>query len=131
MSLPTTKDAFLKEKIGEVSELFEEFYELERQRDIHSGIDYETPLNFNVTDEIMEWCGIDNENDCKFFIQTKLKEKEISVGEFTKAILKISVIVKELEGICELTGEVAFQHKLSQIDAMILKYITVCQSLYV
>ena len=131
LSLPKTNDRFLKEKIIEMSELFEEFSNIEKSNDMNTGIDYNKPLNYDVIDEVIEWCGIDNEKDCKFFIQNKLIEKEISVGDFTKAILKISVISKELICVCEMVGQIEFMHKLSQIDGMILKYITMCQSLYV
>ena len=131
LSIPSTNDEFLKEKIKEMAEFFEEMDETEKKYGLKTGISYEKPLNFDVIDEIMEWCGIDNETDCKLFIQTKLKEKEISIGEFTKGILKISVIVKELTAICEILGNIELLHKLSQIDGMILKYITICQSLYV
>ena len=58
-------------------------------------------------------------------------EKEISVGDFTKAILKISVITNELVAVSEKIGDVDLLHKLKQIDQSILKYITVNQSLYV
>jgi superfamily II RNA helicase len=131
VSRPMCSDDFLKEKIEQVSKMFEDFYQLELKYHLKTGLHSERPLNFDVIDHMMEWCGFETEQECKFFIQTKLAEKEISVGEFTKAILKISVIVKELESVCELMGRMDLLHKLSQIDAKILKYITVCQSLYV
>ena len=56
---------------------------------------------------------------------------EISIGDFTKAILKISTIGKEISSVCEDNGLVDLMHKLSQIDATILKYITTTQSLYI
>ena len=131
INTPTTKDILLKEKIQEIVDYFEVFHSIEKSKDMRTGINYEKPLNFDITDEIIEWCEIKNELECKIFIQTKLKEKEISIGEFTKGILKISVIVKELSIICELLGKVSLLHKLSQVDGMILKYITICQSLYI
>jgi hypothetical protein len=57
-------------------------------------------------------------------------EKEISIGDFIKGILKISTIVKEIMRTCEKTNMVDLLHKVSQIDAMILKYIANTQSLY-
>jgi hypothetical protein len=69
--------------------------------------------------------------ECKEFIQRLGLEKEISVGDFTKAILKISTIAKELGAVCESVGEIELLNKLSQIDGMILKYITTAQSLYI
>ena len=129
--MPTTNDPFLKERIQEMVVEFIAMDDIEKKYGLRTGIEYEKPLNFDVTDEIIEWCGIENEIDCKKFIQTKLKEKGISIGEFTKGILKISVIVKELSVVFELFGYIGSLHKLSQIDKMILKYITICQSLYI
>jgi hypothetical protein len=60
-----------------------------------------------------------------------LSEKSISIGDFTKAILKISTITKELINVCEQNDLIEFMYKLSQIDGMILKYIATTQSLYV
>ena len=130
-SAPFTKDVFLKLKIQDMVHLYGEFDKIETEMDLRTGIDYATPLNFDVTDEIIEWCSFDNETDCKHFIQTKLAVKEISIGEFTKAILKVSIVTKEVMNICELIGQIGLMNKLSQIDGMILKYITICQSLYV
>jgi len=79
----------------------------------------------------MEWCNCEDESSCKKFIQTSLFQKEISIGDFTKAILKISVIVKEIMNICEIIGQIELLHKLAKIDIIILKYITVNQSLYI
>ena len=130
-SRPITTDTFLKEKIEQVAGIFEDFLQEELKYHLKTGIDYNKSLNFDVIDDMIEWCGFKTEQECKFFIQNKLKEKEISVGEFTKAVLKISVMVKELESVCESIGKLNLMHKLSQIDGHILKYVSVCQSLYV
>ena len=80
---------------------------------------------------MIEWCNCENEQECKYFIQNRITEKEISIGDFSKAVLKISTIIKEFSNIAEQNGNVEFLHKLSKIDTIILKYITTNQSLYV
>jgi antiviral helicase SKI2 len=130
-SIPSEKDVFLKEKMQEMKDMFIDFDTIEKDSGTETGIQYDSCMVFDITDESMEWCYCENEEDCKKFIQKTLFAKEISIGDFTKAILKISVIVKELMAVCELIGKVDLLHKLSQIDGMILKYITVNQSLYV
>ena len=45
--------------------------------------------------------------------------------------MKISAIVNELIKMCESTNNVELLYKLSGIDNMILKFITINQSLYV
>jgi len=128
---PGGKDLFLKSKIEEMLTMFSQLDALEGERDMRTGINYDSPMVFDIIDEAMEWCNCKNEEDCKKFINTQLFKKEISIGDFTKAVLKISIISKELMAVCELIGQVDLLYKLTQIDSMILIYITVNQSLYV
>ena len=67
----------------------------------------------------------------KDFIQGKISDKGISIGDFNKAMLKIVTISKEWIKVFEEIGEVSTVHKLSQIEGLILKYVTTSQSLYV
>jgi superfamily II RNA helicase len=128
---PSDKDRFLKERLEEIQSMFADYDTMEKYHDFRTGINYENAMVYDISDETMAWCLCENEEQCKLFIQTQLFDKEISVGDFTKSILKISIMAKEMMCVCELIGHVELLHKLSQIDVMILKYITVNQSLYV
>ena len=79
----------------------------------------------------MIWCDCTTEYDCKSFIQNEVAEKSISIGDFTKAMLKIVTITKEFMNIAETIGNVELKHKLNQIEGLVLKYVTTSQSLYV
>jgi len=79
----------------------------------------------------MQWCECNDETQCKSFIQNNVYNKSISVGDFTKAMLKIVTISKEFINVCEQLNLIELQHKLSKIEDMVLKYITTSQSLYV
>jgi hypothetical protein len=79
----------------------------------------------------MIWCDCATEYDCKSFIQNEVAECSISIGDFTKAMLKIVTIAKEFINICEATGNIELMHKLNQIESLVLKYVTTSQSLYV
>ena len=59
------------------------------------------------------------------------KEKGVFVGEFTKAIMKINSIRKELEKYTEATGQVAALAKLRQIGELTQKFVCASQSLYI
>jgi hypothetical protein len=59
------------------------------------------------------------------------EEKDIFLGEFVKALLKINNISAELEKVAELTGNISFLSKLREIPNMTLKYVVTNQSLYV
>jgi hypothetical protein len=69
--------------------------------------------------------------ECKIFIQNNVADKGISVGDFTKALLKISTIARELSVVAESSNKLECLHKLTQVDSKILKYVTTAQSLYV
>ena len=126
-SVPITTDAVLKRHTNDVVGVFRLYEDLENARKTDPAYDYTNPVIFDMTDLMMEWCEFTDDVQCKLFIQDKLL---CSVGDFTKAILKISAIVKEFIVVCEQMGMVDFQHKLSQIDGMILKYVATSQSLY-
>lgn len=129
-NIPLTEDVLIKTCIQTMQEMYHEYQDIEMQFDIQTGLK-EDPLQFDIIDLVMQWCDCTNEYDCKLFIQVKLKDKEISTGDFTKAMLKISAICKELKVLAELNGEVEWLKKLSEVDGMILKYIAANQSLYV
>ena len=126
-SVPITTDTVLKRHTNEVVNAFRLYEDLENARKTDPAYDYTNPVIFDMTDLMMEWCEFTDDVQCKAFIQGKLL---CSVGDFTKAILKISAIAKEFTAVCEQMGMVDFQHKLSQIDGMILKYVATSQSLY-
>jgi hypothetical protein len=75
------------------------------------------------------WCACSSEEECKFFLQQTLGD--ISLGDFTKAVLKIVVIVKELKAVAELTENLVFLTALNEVEPLVLKYVATNQSLYV
>jgi hypothetical protein len=94
------------------------------------GIQYEND-NFttDLVDIVMEWCEFTDEPSCKYFIQQKVAEKNISVGDFTKVILKIVAIVHEIEKAS--TDNTELLYTCSQVEPLLLKYIATIKSLYV
>jgi superfamily II RNA helicase len=89
---------------------------------------------YELVDLFMEWCDCNDEKECKYFIQNSLEQKNISIGDFTKSILKISAIVGEVENLYNNIvddNSIVMLHTCSLIKPMILKYITTSQSLYI
>jgi len=97
----------------------------------YTGIHYESMITYYLCDEIVEWSNCKTEEQCKYFIQTALVSREISLGDFIKAVLKMVVIAKEFETICEQLGDIDFLHRLREIGPLICKYVATSQSLYV
>jgi len=112
-------------------EFIVELEDSERDLNMDTGIRYESVLNYDFTDDIQGWINTSSEEECKYYIQTVVYGKEISIGDFTKAILKVSNITREFSNIAEQLGEIELLYKFSQIDGLILKYVTTAQSLYV
>jgi len=129
--VPKTEDNYLKSRILELQDEYSLYFDMECQREMRTGMAYENVLSFDIIEEAMEWCECASEEECKLFIQSRLAEKEIGIGDFTKAMMKISTISKEFQMAFPMEENVAFQYKLSQIDELILKYIATTQSLYV
>lgn len=124
-------DPFLNACLNKVIKEYLFYENLEDDHGLKTGINYRTALNYDMPELLMEWIKTDSQEDCKWFIQTRLQDKGISIGDFTKAVMKISTIAKEWSNIAEQSAQVELLHKLAQIDGKILKYVTTAQSLYV
>jgi len=125
-------DARVEEE-SEQSDMLAEFdrirWELLQCQESHGVYMQETGLtdfSYGLMNVIKRWCYCDNEAECKMLIQ----EYELSIGDFTKAILKISTLARELMAACEKIGKIELMSKLAAIDGMILKYVATNQSLY-
>lgn len=129
---PKSKDVFLKIRVSEMQSMFHRFEQDEV--DFQADTGYKVSVQFDLMDEFMEWTKCEDEHACKSFLQRLANsEKAVSAGDFAKAGMKICALAKELEKALTCTlveGSVEAQHKLSQIDGLVLKYITTTQSLY-
>ena len=117
---------FMNDKIKSFEKVRSELLVLEESHGIHmkdTGLD---GLCYDLIDCMYAWCECTDEAECKSVI-SEIEANGVSIGDFTKAILKISTLGRELAGSCEC---VELAHKLSQIDKLILKYVATNQSLY-
>jgi hypothetical protein len=95
---------------------------------INSGELYDDVIQPSMVNAFIKWCSCGDENECKVFIAEELKNRGIPLGDFTKGVLKISAICKEIANVPDIPVEL--MHKLSGVDDMLLKYIATSQSLY-
>lgn len=130
-NVPYSEDGYMRIFVTELDKSFHRYDELEEQARIYTGIQYEDAVAYDMPDLAMQWCNCETEMECKIFIQNNVADKGISVGDFTKALLKISTIARELSVVAESSSKLECLHKLTQIDNKILKYVTTAQSLYV
>lgn len=111
--------------------IIEKLQDKEDQQGIITGIVYSEILHYDLIEEIIEWWECLNEEECKLFIQTKIYNRGISIGDFTKALLKIGTIVREWISICEHVGNIDKMKILCEIESNLLKYVAIPQSYYV
>jgi hypothetical protein len=126
-----SKDSFVNDTVREIKTWTEHYANEELKHGTYTGIVYDDLLQYDLLEEMSEWAACESEQQCKYFIQCKLGEREISVGDFTKAILKILVITKEFVSVCELVGNLSLLSILKEVDPLISKYVATSQSLYV
>ena len=126
---PKSDDNKVNQIVRDVENLYIGYYNKELARNIKTGFDYD--IHYDLLNYVEKWCDCKSVEDCKFILQELSSHKEIFLGEFVKALLKINNISAELEKIAEMTSNIAFLSKLWKIPNMTLKYVVTNQSLYV
>ena len=133
MRLSTPGDTHINGKVKEnakyIGLLFDKYYDIEIEYQLNTGADYD--IHYELIDYIIEWCDCENENKCINLIHRFKTEKNLFLGEFIKAIIKINNIVKELEKICEINNNISLLQKIKNIPELTLKYVVTNQSLYI
>lgn len=124
-SLTTTPR--IRQILNTVQDYYQEMENLELTYRIDSTEEYE--IKYELVNLTLEWCGAATEGDCKQILQ-KSKQIGISIGEFTKAILKINNIASEFEKVCTIQGNMKLLEAIKQIPQLTLKSIATNQSLY-
>lgn len=123
---PRTGDRVVQDLVVKVTDM----YNVSQAKEtFDTGVDYN--IHYDLMDYVSEWCCCENETDCKLVLQKLTDEKQIFLGEFVKALLKINNISCEMEKVAELTGNIELLSKLKEISTLTLKYVVTNQSLYV
>jgi len=127
--LPNTQDSIIKSIIEETKSRYEFYQNKEVEYQINTGTDYS--IHYDLIKYVEQWTKCESVEECKVVLQNLETKKEIFLGEFVKALLKINNIVCELEKIAELTGNIEFLNRLNSISILTLKYVVTNQSLYI
>ena len=127
--VPQTQDQAVKKMVTLIGDKYNSYQDAELKRGINTGLDYS--IHYDLLEYTNEWTNASDVESCKFLLQKIGSEKEIFLGEFVKALLKINNISCEMEKIAEMTGNIEFLSKLKEIPGMTLKYVVTNQSLYV
>ena len=129
LQYPDCVDKEIKNILIQLTKNINKYYEIEVNKSLDTGAEYN--LHYELVDYIKLWCEANNEIECKKVINLIKKEKDIFLGEFIKAILKINNISLEFEKICESLDNIKLLHKIKEIPKLTLKYVATNQSLYI
>ena len=127
--LPMSSYSNVKDIVMNIYDMYQKQSNIELKNMIETGIDYN--IHFDLIDYVIKWCECENDVDCKRLLHQISIEKEIFLGEFIKAILKINNITSEMEKVAELLGDMKFLSILREVPQLTLKYVATTQSLYV
>ena len=126
---PCSEYTEVKNCISEIYNAYQKQSNNELVNSFNTGIDYS--MHFDLINYAINWCECASDEDCKVLLQDMALEKEIFLGEFVKAILKINNIISEMEKIAELMGDMELLSTLKQVPLLTLKYVVTNQSLYI
>ena len=127
--VPNTSDKKVQNMILQIRKSYDQYIRVEDENNMDTGVDYN--MHFDLINYIAEWCESENAEQCKCVLQKMEREKDIFLGEFVKALLKINNISSEMEKIAEKMGSISFLSKLREIPVTTLKYVATNQSLYI
>lgn len=127
---PKSGRLHLDQAAQKYSDLVLSYENQEAQARVWTG-NYEQPT-FDLMEVTIEWCeGCTTEEECKSLVHRLETEKGIGLGDFVKAMLKITNVCAELEKIAEISNNLELAEKLATIPSLVMKYVVTNGSLYV
>ena len=118
------------DKIMEWIEMTSDRYLLfENNNNIDTGETYN--IHYDLMEYVEKWMEAENVEECKYVLHLLLEEKDLFLGEFVKAMLKMIAICNEIINACELINNYSLMEKIKIIIYKIQKYVVSNQSLYI
>lgn len=108
---------------------FDNLIDIEHSNKINTGCNYD--IHDNLIIYTLDWCNCTTEDDYKNVLSNVANTSGLQVGEFIKAMLKITTIAAEIEQIALNIGNIELTEKLSAIPKTIFNHIVTFQSLYI
>jgi len=127
--VPKSDDPSVNESVDKVLAMYHRFQDMEIERNVGTSFEYD--LQYDLLPYTEWWCDAESVEDSKHVLESMASTKEIFLGEFVKAMLKVNNVASELETVAEMTRDVSLLSKLREIPHMTLKYVVTNQSLYI
>jgi superfamily II RNA helicase len=128
-TIPNSKSNSVNNMVQQINHMYNALMRKEMSQNIYTGTDY--TMQYDLINYAIRWCECQNDIECKRLLHELSLEKEVFLGEFIKAILKINNIVVEMEKVAEIIGDIEFLSIIREIPHLTLKYVATNQSLYV
>lgn len=128
LNTPTNYSETFRNSTLYLKESLNKYEDFEISTQINTGTEYR--IHYDLLNYIDDWCKATTIEDCKLIIQELEKNKEIFIGDFVKAIIKINNIASEVERVAEFVGNIELLEKMKEIPHITLKYVATNQSLY-
>jgi superfamily II RNA helicase len=104
--MPASSNPNIKSCVEKIHSMYNRQLQIELDNNINTGFDYS--MHFDLIDYVIKWCEYASDIECKALLQEIALEKDIFLGEFIKAILKINNITAEMEKVEEMIGDIEF-----------------------
>ena len=111
------------------SSYLEKVVKEEGENRIRTGVNCE--MQIDMIGYVEDWWWAQNEVECKIVLERVKEEKQVSLGEFVKTLIKINNIKDEMAKVAEANGDITLLNKLAEISPNTLKFVATNQSLYV
>jgi superfamily II RNA helicase len=128
-AFPKSENENVNEMVKKINDMYIEYQQKELRYNINTGTNND--IQYDLMNYVIEWSKSETIDECKWILQKMESEKQIFLGEFVKALLKINNISCEMEKLAELTNNMELLSKLREISKKTLKYVVTNQSLYV
>jgi superfamily II RNA helicase len=116
--------------IEEAKKNNEKWENKESKEGIHMEIENKEAMHYELLEGIRKWYGSETNKETMKTLEELEREKGISVGEFSKAMMKIIAMTKELTKVYESESNESMKKKLIEIEKNVSKSFMRNVSLY-
>ena len=115
------------ETLKQIESSYNKYKDIELRNKLYFNQEY--TLSWDMAELMIQWCNATDDIDAKKVYNNALGYG-ISLGEFTKCVLKINNIANELEKAALVQGNLPLLEKIKMVSVLTLKSVITNQSLY-
>ena len=117
----------VKNTLKNIQKSYNKYKDIELNNKLY--FNQEHSLSWDMAELMIQWCKAENDIEAKI-VYGKALEYGITLGEFTKCVLKINNVSNELEKAAIIQSNMTLLEKIKQVSVLTLKSVITNQSLY-